>query len=170
VKSLVISVVLVGSIAATAVVAAPPAGAPSGTTAMCKDGSYSSSAEKRGACSGHDGVKTWYGEETAAFSQGSKTAVTTTTTTTPAPPSTAAAHATPTTTTRNTSTTSVGQPSTPVTAQASGRAGQVWVNTNTKVYHCSGDPWYGKTKQGEYLSESDAKAQGFRPEHGKACS
>ena len=33
-----------------------------------------------------------------------------------------------------------------------------------------GTRWYGKTKQGSYMSEAEAKAQGSRPDHGKACS
>jgi len=37
----------------------------------------------------------------------------------------------------------------------------VWVNLKTHVYHEPGDPWYGKTKSGEYLCPSQAKAQGF---------
>jgi len=37
----------------------------------------------------------------------------------------------------------------------------VWVNLNTKVYHEPGDQYYGKTKHGEYLCPSQAKAQGF---------
>ena len=68
---------------------------------------------------------------------------------------------------------SVAQP-TPTTSQRAASppsgGGQVWVNTASKVYHCPGTRWYGKTKQGNYMTEAEARAQGGRPDHGKACN
>jgi Protein of unknown function (DUF3761) len=38
-----------------------PANAPDGSTALCNDGTYWSGSAKRGACSGHHGLRNWYG-------------------------------------------------------------------------------------------------------------
>jgi hypothetical protein len=46
---------------------------------------------------------------------------------------------------------------------------QVWVNTNSGVYHCPGTRWYGKTKQGEYMTQAEAQKRGNRPAYGKVC-
>ena len=51
----------------------------------------------------------------------------------------------------------------PSTTQAvGGGAGMVWVNKDTKIFHREGDRWYGKTKDGAYMSEADALKAGYR--------
>jgi hypothetical protein len=124
--------------------------APAGATALCKDGSYYSNASKKEACSRHGGVKDWYGDNA---------------------PKTAPAAATP--ADKNTAVLVPNKSAASATAAmpaAGGGPGQVWVNTRSKVYHCQGDKWYGKTKNGEYMTEAAAKAAGSRADHGKACT
>lgn len=46
---------------------------------------------------------------------------------------------------------------------------KVWVNNDSKVYHCPGTRWYGKTKKGEYMTQKQAQEKGNRPVYGKYC-
>lgn len=138
--------------AAAASAAAPAAAA----TGMCKDGTSTSAASKSGACSGHGGVKDWYGAAGAMAPA-------------PAPMSKAAPAAPAATPAPAAAPAKTGSYTPPTTPAPGGGQGQVWVNKPSKVYHCPGDQWYGKTKDGAYMSESSAIAQGYRADHGKAC-
>jgi hypothetical protein len=56
------------------------------------------------------------------------------------------------------------------TLQPEGNADvKVWVNTKSGVYHCPGTRWYGATKLGEYMKQSEAQQKGFRPAYHRAC-
>ena len=46
---------------------------------------------------------------------------------------------------------------------ATGPGVKVWVNTKSGAYHCPDTRWYGNTKQGEYMSESEAVKNGYHP-------
>ncbi len=50
---------------------------------------------------------------------------------------------------------------------ASSLSNQVWVNTKSGVYWKPGTAYYGKTKQGEYMSEPEAEAKGYRAAKGQ---
>jgi hypothetical protein len=145
--------------------AAAPADAPAGTTGLCNDGTYYSGPTKKGACRGHKGVKDWYAEPAAEATPPAAAAPTTPAKPAAAPATPAAAPATP----AAASPPASAAPKVAAAPAPGGGAGKVWVNKSTKVYHCPGDKWYGKTKEGEYLSQADAVAQGFKPDHGKAC-
>jgi len=167
-------------------------------TATCKDGTFFSGAKRSGACRSHGGVQSWgaasepsglvnraiepasNAASTKALSSGTVTAT--------------CKDGTPFTGTKRSgacrghggvqswgaaeaTTIPMNAPAEPTAPTTNRRAtptpannGQVWVNPDTKVYHCAGDRWYGKTKQGSYMSEAQARAQGARPDHGKACT
>ena len=40
-------------------------------------------------------------------------------------------------------------------------SGKVWVNTESGIYHKSGR-WYGKTKNGKFMTEAEAKTAGYK--------
>lgn len=132
------------------------ADAPAAVTAMCKDGTSFSGVSKKGACSGHKGVKAW-DNGTATTS-----------------PQADAKADTKTSMTKGTATTAPTTQTTPTTssaaAAAGGGAGKVWVNSRSKTFHCQGDRFYGKTKEGAYMTEAEAKAKGAHADHGKACT
>ena len=150
-----------------------PADAPAGTTGLCNDGTYYSGATKKGACRGHKGVKDWYGAPSSTAGGAAPAAAkpaapaaaapaTPAAAATPAPAPAAAAASKP----AASASTKFTPPANPAPG---GGPGLVWVNTSSKVYHCQGDKWYGKTKAGEYMSEADAKSKGYRAERGKTC-
>ena len=46
---------------------------------------------------------------------------------------------------------------------------RVWVNKDTKVYHCPGSIYYGKTRNGEFMQEAQARGYGNRAVEGQGC-
>jgi hypothetical protein len=54
-------------------------------------------------------------------------------------------------------------------AAPGGGPDKVWVNMNSKVYHCPGDRYYGKTANGRYMSEKDALGFGAHGSRNEKC-
>jgi Protein of unknown function (DUF3761) len=158
--------VAAGLMASHGLMAQAPAGAPAGATGICKDGTYWTGASKSGACSGHKGVQTWYAGSTAAAP--AATPASKPPAAMPAPTPSAAPVAS-----KAAPTPAASKPAAATTSTAAapgGGPGMVWVNTDSKVYHCPGTQYYGKTKQGKYMSEADAKAMGAHADHNKPCT
>ena len=78
----------------------------------------------------------------------------------PAPP--AAAGKAPAPAVKAPETAKTAPAATGVEARTPPQKGMVWVNTDSGVFHKEGDRWYGKTKQGKWMTEQDALAAGYR--------
>jgi hypothetical protein len=147
------------AVVAAALMAAPvfaqqaPAAAGS-VTVQCNDGTSQTVSTTKGACRGHKGINK------SANGGASSTAASST-------PAAAAPAATPAAASK-----SKAMPEPAATPAAGGGAGQVWVNTGskTKTYHCQGSKWYGKTKEGKYMSAADAQAAGYHAAKNEKCS
>ena len=154
-------------------------GPPAGSTGQCKDGSYTQAKEKGGACRGHQGIKEWYAPVAAPAAKAAPAAPAASPApaaaakpaATPAPSAPAAPKASPAPAAAASAGKMSPQERAAATPQAPGGGpGLVWFNADSKVYHCPGTTYYGKTKQGQYTSEADAKAKGGHPDHNHPCT
>lgn len=162
--------------------------APSGSTGQCKDGSYTNAAKKAGACSGHKGVQTWFAAagSTPATVNAAAPVQQPVPASAPAATQTSAPRSLPSSSMTAAQPQTTNQEPTPAAAQAPSRSstsssaprpqaagagpGMVWVNLATKVYHCPGTRFYGTTKSGQYMSETDALGMGARADHNQPCA
>jgi hypothetical protein len=129
---------------------------PKDATGQCTDGSYTTAKTQARGCLKHGGVKTWFGGSDVSASA-------------PVAPAAAPSPTAPTVVKAAGSSARATAPGT-TPAQAPSNPTDVWVNLSTKAYHCPGTKYYGATKHGKYMPEADAKAAGFHPSYGKACS
>jgi len=145
---------------AAASTSASTGAAPKNATGQCTDGSYTTAKTQERGCLKHGGVKTWFGGAGNASAAAATAA-----------PAAAAAPAVPKAASTAPAQAAAAAPARAAApAQAPTNPSDVWVNTATKAYHCPGTKYYGTTKHGKYMSEADAKAAGFHPSYGKACS
>jgi hypothetical protein len=144
-KSFGLIAVLAAALMAAPVFAQEAPAAAGSMTVHCKDGTTQTVSTTKGACHGHKGIDK-SASNTAASSM-------------PAVAPAAAAK-------------SKAMPEPAAAPAAGGGAGQVWVNTGskTKTYHCQGSKWYGKTKEGKYMSAADAQAAGYHAAKNEKCS
>lgn len=141
---------------------------PAGATGLCKDGTYWTSPTKSGACRGHKGIDKWFADQGTTPAKAAKPS------TSEAPQKAAPAAApppapTPAPAAAPSSHSSKQEAAARTSPAPGGGPGLVWVNTDSKVYHCPGTRYYGTTKQGKYMSESEALHMGARADSGKAC-
>jgi hypothetical protein len=61
-------------------------------------------------------------------------------------------------------------PTTPTKDEQKALQTRVWVNRSSKVYHCPGSIYYGKTRDGEFMEEAQARGQGNRANQARGCS
>ncbi|MET0207487.1 MAG: hypothetical protein ABW220_00520 [Burkholderiaceae bacterium] len=145
---------------ATGAAAQVPAAAPAGSTAVCKDGTFSGEAQSI-ACRNNKGIEQWWGvtsnmkpgDVPAAGDRGpyEKTLE-------PVPNTPAVGSATP---QANAQGASPG---------ASGDAGRVWVDPGTKLFRCAeAAKSEGKKPNDLTMTQAQARKQGYQSEHGKAC-
>jgi hypothetical protein len=139
--------------------------ASSSSGVLCKDGT-ASARSGRGACRGHGGVDK---SKSPRSSKSRRPRAAASAPSSGAPATAAAADGSQSVAASTLRSHRSPEGASTVAAPGGGN-GQVWVNSGSKVYHCPGTRWYGKTKHGEYMPEAQARSQGDRPDHGKSCS
>jgi hypothetical protein len=149
-KSFGLIAVLAAALMASGAYAQQAPAAAGSMTVQCKDGTSQTVTTTKGACHGHKGI------DKSASSKA------------PAAEPAATPAAAPTAASKPAAATKAEPAAAPA---AGGGAGQVWVNTGskTKTYHCEGSKWYGKTKEGKYMSVADAQAAGYHAAKNEKC-